>query len=74
MFLHHKNIRFYDFSIKSTKKNMAFKGTRKNDLTRQAKLVGDSYSSKTTPLNMSMIHITFLRPLWGMFRASAKLI
>ena len=32
MFLHHKNIRFYDFSIKSSKKTVAFKGTNKNDV------------------------------------------
>ena len=30
--------------------------------------------SKTRPFKYATIHITFLRPLWGMFRASAKLI
>ena len=74
MFLHHKNIRFYDFSIKSTKKNVAFKGTNKNDVMRQAGFLGDSYSSKTTPLNMCNIHTTFFKPLWEMYCASAKLI
>ena len=74
MFLHHENIRFYDFSIKPTKKTVAFKGTEKNDVTRQAKFVGDSYSSKITHCKYATIHITFLKPLWGMFRASAKLI
>ena len=49
VFTHHKNIRCYDCCIKPTKTNVAFKGTKKNDVTRQAKFVGDSYSSKTTP-------------------------
>ena len=74
MFLHHKNIRFYDFSIKPTKKTVAFKGTEKNGVTRQAEFVGDSYSSKTTPFKYARIHITFLKPLWGMCCASAELI
>ena len=43
MFLHNKNIRFYDFSI------VAFEGTKKNDVMRQAGFLGDSYSSKTPP-------------------------
>ena len=49
MFLHHKNIRVYDFSIKPTKKVVAFKGTNTNDVMRQAGFLGDSYSSKTPP-------------------------
>ena len=52
MFLHDKNIRFYHFSLHPTKQIVAFKGTKKNDVTRQAKFVGDSYSSKTTPKTM----------------------
>ena len=59
MFLHHENIRFYDFSIKPTKKTVAFKGTENNDVTRQAKFIGDSYSSKITPCKYATIHITF---------------
>jgi hypothetical protein len=72
--LHNKNIRFYDFSIKPTKQIVAFKRTNKNDVMRQAGFLGDSYSSKTTPLNMCKINTTFLKPLWEMFCASAKLI
>ena len=59
MFLHHKNIRFYDFSIKATKKIVAFKGTEKNGVTQQAEFIGDSYSSKTTPFKYARIHIIF---------------
>ena len=46
----------------------------KNDVTRQAKFVGDSYSSKTTPFKYATIHITFLKPHSEMCCASAKLI
>ena len=74
MFLRHKNIRFYDCSIKPTKQIVAFKGTNKNDVMRQAGFLGDSYSSKTTPFKYATIHINLFRPLWEMCRASAKLI
>ena len=46
----------------------------KNDVTRQAEFVGDSYSSKTTPFKYATINVTFLKPLWEMRCASAKLI
>ena len=65
MFLHHKNIRFNDFSIKPTKK---FKGTEKNGVTRQAEFVDDSYSSKTTHSKTCKIHITFLNRFQVSFR------
>jgi len=74
MFLHNKNIRFNDFSIKPTKKIVAFKGTNKNDVMRQAGFLGDSYSSKTTPFKYATINIICLKPLWGICCASAKLI
>ena len=50
------------------------KGTNKNDVMRQAGFLGDSYDSRTTPLNMCKINTTFLKPLWEMCCASAKLI
>ena len=53
---------------------MAFKGNKKNVVTRQAEFVGVSYSSKTTPFKYATIHITFLKPLWEMCCASAKVI
>ena len=53
---------------------VAFKGTNKNDVMRQAGFLGDSYSSKTTPFKYATINITFLKPLWEMCCASAKLI
>ena len=58
MFLHHKNTRFYDFSIKPTKKTVALKGTNKNDVMRQAGFVGDSYDSKTTPLKSVVFKVS----------------
>ena len=59
---------------KATKKIVAFKGTKKNDVTRQAKFVCDSYSSKTTPSKYATINITFKKSLWEMCCANAKLI
>ena len=41
---------------------------------RQAGILGDPYSSKTTPSKYVAMHITFLKPLWGMRRANAKVI
>ena len=74
IFLHYKNIRFYNVSIKPTNKIVAFKAQNKNDVMRQAGFLGDSYSSKTTPFKYATTHITLFRPLWEMRRASAKLI
>ena len=51
---------------------LAFK--KKKDVMRQAKFVGDSYSSKTTPFKYATIHTTRFMPLWEMCRASAKII
>ena len=62
------------FLIKPTKRIVAIKGTNKNDATRQAKIVSDSYNSKTTTFKYATIHIIFVKPLWEMFRASAELI
>ena len=59
--------------LKQRQTNVAFKSTNKNDVTRQAEFVGDSYSSKTTPFKYATIHITCFKPLWEMCRASAKL-
>ena len=68
MFLHNKNIRFNDFSIKPTKKNVAFEGTEKNGVTRQDEFVDDSYSPKTTHSKTCKIHITFLNRFQASFR------
>ena len=45
---------------KTNKTNCGVKGTNKNDVMRQAGFRCDSYSSKTTPLNMCKINTTFL--------------
>ena len=75
MFLHHKNIRFNDLFYKTdNNKHVAFTSTNKNDVTRQAKFVGDSYSSKTTSFKYATVHIACFKPIWEMRRASAKLI
>ena len=62
------------FCIKPIKKIVAFKGTNKNDVMRQAGFLGDSYDAKTTPVNMCKINTTLFKPLWEMCCASAKLI
>ena len=64
----------HQISKKTQKKMLGFKAKLKNDVTRQAKFVGDSYSSKTTPFKYATIHITCFKPLWEMCRANAKLI
>ena len=53
--LHHKKHQNLWFFYKADKKIVAFKGTNKNDVMRQAGFLDDSYSSKTTPLNMCKI-------------------
>ena len=45
MFLHHENIKFQK---KLKKKVLGFKAKLKNDVTRQAKCVGDSYIAAST--------------------------
>ena len=62
------------FLYKTDKQIVAFKGTNKNDVMRQAGFLGDSYSSKTPPLNICKMNTTFFKPLWDMFCANAKLI
>ena len=68
-----QKIRFYDFVIKPTKQLWRLKH-KKNDVMRQAGYLGDSYNSKTTPLNICKIHTAFLKPLSEMCRANEELI
>ena len=62
------------FFNKTDKNIVAFKCTNKNNVTRQAKFVGDSHNSNTTLFKYGTIHIILVKPFWGMYRASAKLI
>ena len=50
-------------SFYKVEKMRRLNGTHKNDVMRQAKFVGDSYSSKTTPFKYVKIRIAFFKPL-----------
>ena len=60
-------IKYFFYNI-DQKKNVAFKGTEKNGVTRQAEFVDDSYSSKTTHSKTCKIHITCLSSFQASFR------
>ena len=62
MFLHHKNIRFYYFSSNPTKRNVAFKGTKKRNALEIAEAIEDvgGYINAYTSREMTAYYVRVL--------------